>query len=269
MKSRFKNLIGKHTLEYFSCTCPVPNWRITPRMASISRREPSMDKQLLQSFNHVLLSQWSWFYARLHASNKIHIYNTLLHVFFKSAAEGSVSNTLHLILCDIHWNKTMCQTNIIIDWTGGPIFGAHRTRSPFMVSFDLWSDFWFMKQIAGAFQGTADELLFLWQSWSTTVSGLKSQITQFENKTLPELESLFNDTTEFASYISGSIFVVHTGANDYEQRCFLSTLIQQCDVPMFTGYLLNYLTQQLEVCKSSSLVNFSRVSSNSWKYVLV
>ncbi|CAN6441413.1 unnamed protein product [Victoria cruziana] len=83
-------------------------------------------------------------------------------------------------------------------------------------------------------------------SWSTTVSGLKSQITQFENKTLPELESLFNDTTEFASYISGSIFVVHTGANDYEQRCFLSTLIQQCDVPMFTGYLLNYLTQQLE-----------------------
>ncbi|XP_031487116.1 GDSL esterase/lipase At1g29670-like [Nymphaea colorata] len=84
-------------------------------------------------------------------------------------------------------------------------------------------------------------------NWSTdTVFGLKSQITQFENTTLPELESLFNDTAELTSYLSQSIFVIHTGANDYEQRCFLSTSIQECDVPMLTGYLLKYLPEQLK-----------------------
>ncbi|CAN6441410.1 unnamed protein product [Victoria cruziana] len=75
---------------------------------------------------------------------------------------------------------------------------------------------------------------------------LNTQISYFGNTTLPELRSLMNES-QLSSYLSEAIFVINSGANDYEQSCFNgdNSSAIYCSLSDFTVYLADELTSQL------------------------
>ncbi|KAF3788766.1 hypothetical protein EJ110_NYTH15739 [Nymphaea thermarum] len=75
---------------------------------------------------------------------------------------------------------------------------------------------------------------------------LNQQIKYFQNTTIPELRTQFNNTRKLSSYLAKSIFVFNSGGNDIEQECSGPVRKEKCASDEFLESLLANFTHQLK-----------------------
>ncbi|XP_031489153.1 GDSL esterase/lipase At1g71250-like isoform X3 [Nymphaea colorata] len=76
---------------------------------------------------------------------------------------------------------------------------------------------------------------------------LNQQIKYFQNTTIPELRTQFNNTEKLSQYLAKSIFVFNSGGNDIEQECNGPVRKEKCASDEFLESLLANFTHQLKI----------------------
>ncbi|KAF3788764.1 hypothetical protein EJ110_NYTH15737 [Nymphaea thermarum] len=96
-------------------------------------------------------------------------------------------------------------------------------------------------------------MIFNWVASQSSVNSLHSlfislnqQIKYFQNTTIPELRTQFNNTRKLSRYLAKSIFVFNSGGNDCAEECSGSVRKEKCASDEFLESLLANFTHQLK-----------------------